>query len=306
MAPRLSICIPTYNRAERLGVLLESIEEVLAIAQIDPASIEVVVVIDGSTDETYLVLEDKAKNFPSELRFVWQENAGLAAARNALVRLANGHIVWFLDDDLLISLGALEGHLQADRLIAEVLSGPSHIVTDYEGISLFYEWRWNQLREAGFVTNPEHLSFANTSAPRALLQKHPFDESFVDYGFEDYELGLRMIEAGVIIAYAHDAKVDHHFERSAYEMLKNARGEGVNRSLLRSIHPEVGAFATEVEPRKFANMIRPLRDRGWATPLWVAALALLPLSRLPGKWGHNAAKFGHDLALESGLAQHKE
>jgi GT2 family glycosyltransferase len=93
-AIRVSIIIPTYNRATRLRACLES---VCSHAQTDQ---EVVVVDDGSTDETTEVV----KAFGSAVRYFHQQNAGPSAARNAGVRAARGRYVAFLDsDDRLLS-----------------------------------------------------------------------------------------------------------------------------------------------------------------------------------------------------------
>jgi len=87
--PAISVIIPTFDRAAYLG---ESINSILA--QEGP-SFEVIVVDDGSTDETPSVLA----SYGSNVRVVQQPNSGIAAARNAGVRAARGDFVAFHDSD---------------------------------------------------------------------------------------------------------------------------------------------------------------------------------------------------------------
>ncbi len=94
--PMVSVIIPTYNRA---GYIAEAIESVLAQ---EYASIEIIVVDDGSTDNTRQVVAV----FP-EVRYVYQENRGQAAARNRAIAMAEGEWLAFVDSDDLWTPGRL-------------------------------------------------------------------------------------------------------------------------------------------------------------------------------------------------------
>ncbi len=89
-APLVSVIIPTYNR---WPLVAESIDS--ALAQ-DYPNLEVVVVDDGSTDDTE---EQLPKRYPSKVRYFTQENRGPAAARNKGIQMALGEYVAFLDSD---------------------------------------------------------------------------------------------------------------------------------------------------------------------------------------------------------------
>jgi len=88
--PGVSAIIPAYNYARYLP---EAIASVLAQTH---ANLEVLVVDDGSTDETREVV---ARFTDPRVRYVWQQNAGLSAARNTGVREARFAYVAFLDAD---------------------------------------------------------------------------------------------------------------------------------------------------------------------------------------------------------------
>ena len=85
----VSIIIPNYNNAEFLNSSVTS-----ALSQ-DYPNIEVIVVDDGSTDDSVMIL----KEFGSKIRILRQPNAGAAAARNLGIRNASGEYLAFLDSD---------------------------------------------------------------------------------------------------------------------------------------------------------------------------------------------------------------
>ena len=90
--PLVSIITPTYNRAYCLPDTLDS-----ALAQTH-ANVEIIVVDDGSTDNTREMLEQRYGHDP-RVRYVYQENKRVAAARNLGLSLAQGDYVAFLDSD---------------------------------------------------------------------------------------------------------------------------------------------------------------------------------------------------------------
>jgi len=104
-APFVSVIVPAYNAANFIGEALACVEEQ------DYPRLEVIVVDDGSTDRTRAIVADRH----NAVRYVHQENQGVASARNHGLRLARGSFVSFLDaDDLWApgALGLLGQHLQ--------------------------------------------------------------------------------------------------------------------------------------------------------------------------------------------------
>jgi len=97
----VSTIIPVYNRP---GLVVEAIESVLAQTW---RPIEILVIDDGSTDETRSVLQNLALKF-HEIHLFRQENAGPGAARQVGVEAANGEFIQFLDSDDLLMPGKFE------------------------------------------------------------------------------------------------------------------------------------------------------------------------------------------------------
>lgn len=86
--PEVSVIVPTYNRRE---FVREAMASVYAQTCLD---FELLVVDDGSTDGTAEVMRE----FP-DARYLWQENRGVSAARNAGAAASRGHLLAFLDSD---------------------------------------------------------------------------------------------------------------------------------------------------------------------------------------------------------------
>lgn len=94
--PILSIIIPVYNCATTLSECISSIDR--SSNRAGEAPIEVIAVDDGSTDDSYTLLQKAAKHQPY-LRAVSQTNQGASAARNVGIALARGEYVSFVDAD---------------------------------------------------------------------------------------------------------------------------------------------------------------------------------------------------------------
>lgn len=113
-----SVVIPSYNYAHTLRRTLESVaNQTLLKTQPAAEAMEVVIIDDGSSDDTAAVAE---KGFDDLLRplgvrcvYVHQPNAGLAAARNTGLEHVRGDWVWFLDADDELTPNALETVLAA-------------------------------------------------------------------------------------------------------------------------------------------------------------------------------------------------
>lgn len=89
MQPTVSIVIPTYNHASFVGHAIQS------VLQQEYQDYEIIVVDDGSQDHTATVVAA----FGEKVRYLWQENSGLSAARNRGIGAAKGKLIGLLDAD---------------------------------------------------------------------------------------------------------------------------------------------------------------------------------------------------------------
>ncbi len=91
--PAVSIVLPTYNRARFLPEAFDAIKNQTF------KDWELIVVDDGSTDNTKQIVKEFAEAFPQNVVYVYQENQGPAAARNKGLEIAQGRYIAFYDSD---------------------------------------------------------------------------------------------------------------------------------------------------------------------------------------------------------------
>ena len=109
----VSVVIPSYNRGKEI---LDTINRILVSDVSSINFLEIIVVDDGSTEpiEPFLTSCEILHNNIS-LRCIRQENAGVGAARNCGFRAAQGDIILFIDDDILVSPELVHQHIDAHR-----------------------------------------------------------------------------------------------------------------------------------------------------------------------------------------------
>jgi glycosyltransferase involved in cell wall biosynthesis len=182
----ITVGLCSRNRKETLKLVLES----LADQSIHPDRYEVVLVDDGSTDGTGEMA--KSLDVPYRLTYGYQPHSALATARNHGIGLSKGEIMLYIDDDVLADHHLLEEHLRAHEQYqqcvvngwvnhvetAEIPEKPKFTMAD---ISTSFFWTSN-------------VSVRVDDLYRAGL----FDESFKEYGWEDQELGLRLMAIGLV------------------------------------------------------------------------------------------------------------
>jgi len=184
--PRLSVITPTYNDA---SILHDAVAR-LTHQTLAPDTYEVIVVDDGSTDATPDVARRAAAG-PVRVRIVrFDTNRGRSAARNAGIRAAEAPLVVFVDSDILVRPEFLHYHLAMHEAAATPVLG--------RGPVILIPTREVPPRDPIARMSPAFLDTANASIQRQLLiDVGMFDEGFRVYGWEDFDLGLRLGARGV-------------------------------------------------------------------------------------------------------------
>ncbi|MDQ7820271.1 MAG: glycosyltransferase family A protein [Armatimonadota bacterium] len=195
--PDLTVVVPTYNQAELLRECLRSL-----VDQTLPTDrYEVIVVDDGSTDHTAAVLRE----FSPRVRAVrLPSNRGRSAARNAGIREAAAPLVVLIDSDIVVRPDFLDRHLDVHRRRGPgvVSRGPVVDVPD-AATARRSRLRW-------VPPSPAFLTTANAAVEKAaLLRAGLFDEDFPGYGWEDFELGLRLQRLGLRRVFCRQAVAFH-------------------------------------------------------------------------------------------------
>jgi len=304
-SPILSVVIPTYNRRAVLEKCLQALCE-----QTVPASqFEIIVVDDGSTDETEPFVVQFARNAPVAVYYLRQSNRGPAAARNLGIAKARSSLVLFLGDDIIAASELVAEHLQyhANRLgetvavLGFVTWSPELPMTPFmrwleqgKGPQFAYEIVARQAENVPY----KYLNTANVSiSKKTLMEVGLFDEEFRYAAQEDVELGFRLNRHGIRIVYAPSA--------IAYHLHPTTPAQACRR------HVEIG-IATTILCRKLGSPIlipdsyirRALRRLVYAKPSlnllkWLATVVPSAVVWRLALEAHVRAGFHMGLALPS-------
>ena len=247
MAKNVSIIICTYNRADSLATTLESIHQVAVPLNWE---CEVLLIDNNSTDTTKAVVTAFIKNGFTSLRYIFEPQQGLSYARNAGMRAANGEIVVFTDDDVIVEgdwlveiVKAFTEH-DADCVggkIKPVWPGkkPMWLSKRNENILAILDYG-DDLREMGVGDEP--LFGANFSFSKRILEKVGYFNTSLGrmgnklYGSEDTEMFGRIFTAGGKVIYqpqavVHHILAPHRLKKAYFRKWHCDAGEGLGFSL---------------------------------------------------------------------------
>jgi GT2 family glycosyltransferase len=192
IVPKVSVIIPAYNQASYVSKAIQSVLDQTY------SNFEIIVVNDGSTDETPQIL---ARILDPRVRIISQPNAGLSAARNTGIRESSAPLVTLLDaDDLFMpdKLAILVAYLENHPEIGMV-SGGTQII-DQNDFPLS-----QNIQTPGSLELPG-LFFANPFIPSAIMVRRSwlervgvFDESL--RACEDWDMWHRLAKAGCRFAW---------------------------------------------------------------------------------------------------------
>ena len=226
-----SVVICTHNRSRRL---LPSCLSVLE-DQTGAPQFEVVVVDNGSTDDTPQIIAELGQRFPEQFRAVHEPTLGLSVARNRGIMESRGRIIAFLDDDARAHPGWLAEITRSILdLGADAVGGPirpwmnEHFPEWFCGSLLSYLTVWDLGDDPLQLTDSELPRGTNMAFEReALLQVGSFSEELGRRGIrlqscEETEVFLQLQQKNKRILYQPLAIVDHEIpsHRLTYKFLK--------------------------------------------------------------------------------------
>jgi glycosyltransferase involved in cell wall biosynthesis/SAM-dependent methyltransferase len=239
---RISVIVPTYNRRETLSMCLAA----LAAQSTSAKEFEVIVVEDGSTDET----EEFCSAFkpPFAFDYVRQDNAGAGAARRMGVQRARGEYLLLFNDDTIASRDLVAKHLQTQqkhqREKLAVLGNFRYLpaaadraLTYYLGTSPFLFPQASL--KAGVHAESALFVTCNLSVRRdAVLAAGSFNPEF--RVAEDTDLGIRLMRTGFRVLYVPDAVAMHeHLPFTIGDLIRRAENYAPAQLLLFHKYPEM-------------------------------------------------------------------
>lgn len=202
MTVEVSVITPTRDRAPVLARCLRA----LATQSLDPARYEILIIDDGSTDDTPSAAGAARRTAPCEIRMLRLEHhAGIPAARNLGVREARGDLIVFVDSDELAPPSFLAAHVDCHRRRGtDVICRGPVIATHALDRPFATRGGLLDLSTAYFDTD-------NASVRRShLLRAGLFDESLSPYGWEGLDLGFRLRALGLRRVFRRDAAIYHY------------------------------------------------------------------------------------------------
>ena len=259
---RLTIQLCTYKRAHLLGRVLDACFEQTAPSD----AYEVVLVNDGSPDDTPAVIDAARARATCAFTVINQENSGLAKGRNAGIRAAHGERIIFTDDDVLPTPRFVEEHLRSDARDGDVIVRGAVINT--ENFDVLPPPIWTPANYSG-----NYFWTSNVSLRRSRLDAVGtfFDESFTEYGWEDIELGMRLRATGTRGVFNKDA-LAFHFKpppkgTSVAGMVRQARAQARTAVQLAERHPHWRVHVATGDTAPQRTLFRLLHNVGFAERL---------------------------------------
>jgi glycosyltransferase involved in cell wall biosynthesis len=215
--PLVSVIIAAFNAADYIG---EAIESVLA----QDVPLEVLVIDDESTDDTWQVLQ----GFGDKILAVRQQKGGAYVARNLGARLARGEWLAFLDADDRWR----PGKLAAQMAVAEADTGL--VYTDCRNFGIIDRVSERQSESTAFYEGEvfEHLLLTNFIALSSVVVRRSWFErlggfSEVHVGIQDWDLWLRFAAAGGLVKLVSEPLTEYRIHPK--QMTGNLRQRAIER-----------------------------------------------------------------------------
>jgi len=214
---KVSLVITTYNWPAALDRVLTSVENQTLLPN------EVIIADDGSTQETYDLIESYKNNKNLSIKHVWQPDEGFRAAaiRNKAILNASNEYIIFIDGDCIVRNTFIEMHQKLAKK-GYFVAGNRSLLTEHFTVEIFKEkltpGNWNYINFSkdqinrswnlcyfplgGFrVINPQKWKNVKTCNlgiwKNDLNEVNGFDEIFTGWGYEDSELVIRLIRNGI-------------------------------------------------------------------------------------------------------------
>ena len=265
----VSVIIPTYNRA---NYLVQSLESVLAQTY---RNLEVIVVNDGSTDETKATLEP----YLNRIAYIEKENGGKSSAVNLGLKHIRGEYVWVFDDDDIALSELVESQMA-------IFDSRPEVGFIYSGYAFFEGKDPSDVTETveavlppegemlGLLLNGNFISSVSVIVRRECYDRVGcYDERLVRA--QDYDMWIRLARAGfkagvirqpLVRVRKHEGQRGSEEDRFETSILRDKHLE-YHRIIMRKIYWEVPLDAIypdlSVAPRDPQRFLQALLKRTW-------------------------------------------
>lgn len=239
MKPKLSVIIPTHNRADTLEKTLRHLE-----AQTIASEIEAIVINDIPNDKAFERVANSAWQIPIHFETIKPCHQGVA--RNHGVQKARASTVLFIGDDIFLKSDACHLHEGIHNsgstpvtVLGSTMWDPEMEVTPVMEWLMLSGWQFGYPKIDAYAGNllPEKIQHQFTytshiSVPTEIAVRTPFLEDVTLYGWEDMEWGMRLRKNGVRVYYEPRARGYHHHRLTMEDSLQRMETIGESAVLL--------------------------------------------------------------------------
>jgi len=233
----VSVIVPTFNYAEYITYCIDS------VLNQTYRNIEVIVVDDGSTDDTQPIL----KEYGNRIRCIKKENAGLSAARNTGLDLAKGEYIQFLDSDDILKADSIEKRVACLKdKGADIVVCRNRIFTSIEADHVVTKGSW--MLSSKHLD--EHLFNFNIAPPHAFMLRRCVTDEVGHFDVslkacEDYDYWLRALYRGYLPAYCPGTHV--YYRQHEKSMSANKRNQYAYDAIMhKRVLEQAGHHLTEL------------------------------------------------------------
>lgn len=256
MSIKVSVLICSYNRSHLLKRTLEAI----TAQDFPPDQYEVIVVDDGSTDDTLTMAQQLALTAPCRMKVLTKPNDGVSRGRNFGIRAAEGEILLFIDDDTFAEPALVREHVAYhDRYPAAVVQGWVNHIEELEPKGPRTVKMADRSRSFFWTSNV-------SVRKKYVDQVGGFYDGFQEYGYQDMEIGTRLKALGLkkyvnnraIVSHYKPPKQKKDLPRMLRQSESNARSGMLyiqrHGSWRSRRHTGINAFRTGLD-----RLLRPLK-----------------------------------------------
>ena len=211
--PKVSIIVPVYNVEKYIEKCLQTlINQTLK-------DIEIIVVNDGSTDNSKNIINEYASNFPSLIKCYDKENGGLSDARNYGMQFASGDYIAFLDSDDYVELDMYE------KMYKKAIEENSDMVE----CDFIWEYPDKKVIDKGIVygNKKDMITYARVVAWNKLIRRELIEKANVMYPkglrYEDIEFFYKMVPYYNKVSFIKEPLVHYIQRESSISNVQNER-----------------------------------------------------------------------------------
>jgi len=275
--PKISVIIPTKNRADMLTRFLPTLAE-----QTTQEPYEIIIVDNGSTDSTRQTVNEFSRRW-TFIRLIEELNPGSASACHAGAVAARSPLIMFVDDDMEAVPELIEQHLAAHKqnpgvcVLGQILSAQGK-----HPFERMLAYIFDGPRKTLGNREPEASDYwsGNVSMPRELyLGLGGYDQVFAKLGYgKDIDFGKRLLESGGKMVFVPEAVTYHNFSERFGERLRKGYRAGIAYGYVKENYPnmpvpEIDNADGKLNPKtvewlcRLAAAIMEPFDRGTGVPI---------------------------------------